>query len=184
MHIPVISLSIADLCQCVLWYLIECFHRPIGLQVIRRALLMINLKFFCQRVDCFIKKVHIVIAYQDLWTTKSYQYVFKKNFVVVASVQSFTSCTSAHLVKYVVAVMMYHAPVVFPGCWIGPTKSITHFSNSCNVTCDVKGSSSLRDGLPFLWHASQALQYAFASLCRVGHHNPARRTFCDVAFPA
>jgi hypothetical protein len=76
---------------------------------------------------------------------------------VVVALQYLTALSSAHLVKYYVAVIMYLAPVHFPGGFIGPTKSMAHFSNACKVSYDAKGISSLLDGFPTLWHTSQAL---------------------------
>jgi hypothetical protein len=76
---------------------------------------------------------------------------------VVVALQSFTSLASAHLVRYYVALIMYRAPVCFPGGFIGPTKSMAHFSNACRVIYGANGISSLRDGFPTLWHTSQAL---------------------------
>ena len=77
---------------------------------------------------------------------------------------------------------MYLAPI-FPWGLIGPTKSIAHFLKGCNVICGFKGISSLRDGLPVRWHTSHALQYAFESWWRVGHHNLAHRIFYVVSLP-
>jgi hypothetical protein len=76
---------------------------------------------------------------------------------VVVSLQSFTSLPSAHLVRYYGAVIMYRAPVHFPGGFIGPTKSLAQFSNACRVICSANGISYLRDGFPTLWHTSHAL---------------------------
>jgi hypothetical protein len=76
----------------------------------------------------------------------------------VVSLQSLTSLALAHLVKYPVAVIMCLAPVHFPGGFIGPTKSMDHFSNACRVSCGANGISSLLDGFPTLWHTSQALE--------------------------
>jgi hypothetical protein len=102
----------------------------------------------------------------------------------VVSLQSLTSLALAHLVKYYVTMMMYLAPVCFPGVFIGPTKSVAHLSNACRVNFGANGILSLRDGFPALWHTSQALEYFLASLCKVGHERPALITFCTVAFPA
>jgi hypothetical protein len=79
------------------------------------------------------------------------------NHAAVVALQSLFSLASAHLVKYFVAVMMYLALVRFPGGFIGPTKSMAHFSNACKVRCGAKGISSLLDGFPTLWHTLQAL---------------------------
>jgi hypothetical protein len=79
------------------------------------------------------------------------------NHVVVVALQSLIAFSSAHLVKYYVAVMLYLAPVHFLGGFIGPTKSIAHFSNAYKVSCGAKGISSLLEGFPTLWHTSQAL---------------------------
>jgi hypothetical protein len=73
---------------------------------------------------------------------------------VVMELQSLTALASTHLVKYFVAVIMYLAPVHFPGGFIGRTKSMDHFSNACRVNCGANGISSLLDGFPTLWHTS------------------------------
>jgi hypothetical protein len=72
------------------------------------------------------------------------------NHASVVALHSFTSLDFAHLVKYSVAVMMYLAPVRFPGGLIGPTKSMSHFSNACKVIYGAKGISSLLEGFPTL----------------------------------
>jgi hypothetical protein len=56
-----------------------------------------------------------------------------KKCAVVSALQSFTGAASTHLVRYSIAVMMYLAPVLLAGGLIGPTKSIAHLSNACNV---------------------------------------------------
>jgi hypothetical protein len=78
--------------------------------------------------------------------------------VVVVALHSLTALASAHLVNYFVAMMMYLSPVHFPGGFIGPTKSMAHFSNACRVSCGANGISSLLEGFPTLWHKSQALE--------------------------
>jgi hypothetical protein len=75
----------------------------------------------------------------------------------VVSLQSLTALASAHLVKYYVTIIMYLALVHFPGGFIGPTKSMNHFSNDCRVSYGANGISSLLDGFPTIWHTSQAL---------------------------
>jgi hypothetical protein len=102
----------------------------------------------------------------------------------VFALQSFTALASAHLVRYYVAVIIYLAPVRFLGGFIGPTKSMAHFSNACKVICGANGISYFQDGFTTCWHTSHALSYSLASLCNVGHQRPARRTFCAVVFPA
>jgi hypothetical protein len=57
----------------------------------------------------------------------------------VVSLQSLTALAPAHLVKYFVAVIMYLSPERFPSGFIGPTKSIAHFSNACMVSCGANG---------------------------------------------
>jgi hypothetical protein len=74
----------------------------------------------------------------------------KMNCVAIAALQSLTALASTHLVKYFVGVIIYLAPVRLPGGLIGPTKSMAHFSNTCNVYCGAKGISSLREGFPTL----------------------------------
>jgi hypothetical protein len=53
---------------------------------------------------------------------------------VVFSLHSLTALALVYLVKYSVAVMMYLAPVHFLGGFIGPTKSMAHFSKVCKVS--------------------------------------------------
>ena len=101
----------------------------------------------------------------------------KINCVAVAASQFLTGFASAHLVRYSVPVMMYLAPVHFPGGLIGPTKSIAHLSNARSVICGRNDISSLLEGFPTLWQISHDLQNSLLSLCRVGHHNPADRIF-------
>jgi len=74
----------------------------------------------------------------------------KKTCVVVSALQSFTSAASAHLVRYSIMVMMYLALVIFVGGLIGPTKSIVHLSNTCNVTFGHNGISFVLLGLSTL----------------------------------
>jgi hypothetical protein len=73
---------------------------------------------------------------------------------VVVALQSLIALASAHLVKYFVVLIMYLAPIHFPGGFIGPTKSMDHFVNACRVSYGVNGISSLLDGFPTLWHMS------------------------------
>jgi hypothetical protein len=102
----------------------------------------------------------------------------------VPVLQSLTSLASAHIVRYYFAVIIYLAPMCFPGGFIGPTKSMAHFSNACRVIFGANGFTSRRDGFPNQWPASHALVYSLASLCNVGHQRLARRTFYVVYFPA
>ena len=108
----------------------------------------------------------------------------KRNCAAVAASQFLTALASAHLVRYSVPVIIYLALVRFPGGLIGPTKSISHLSNARSVTYGRSGISSHREGFPTLWQISQHPQKSLASLCNVGHHNPASRIFCAVGFPA
>ena len=75
----------------------------------------------------------------------------------VDALHSLTSLALAHMVKYSIVVIMYLAPVRFPGGFIGPTNSMAHFSNACRVSYGTKYISSLLDGFPTLWHTSQAM---------------------------
>jgi hypothetical protein len=70
----------------------------------------------------------------------------------IVALQSLTTLASTHVFKYSVIVMMYLAPMCFPGGFIGPTKSMAHFSNACRVNYGANGISSLLDGFPTLWH--------------------------------
>jgi hypothetical protein len=102
----------------------------------------------------------------------------------VVSLQSLTALALAHLLRYYVAVIIYLAPVRFPGGFIGTMNSMAHFSNACRVIYSASGILYLLDGFPTLWNTSQALVYSLASLCKVGHQRLARRTFCLVTLPA
>jgi len=73
-----------------------------------------------------------------------------KKCATVSVLQSFTGVASTHLVRYSIMVMMYLAPVLLDGGLMGPTKSIAHLSNACNVTCGHSGISSLLLGFPTL----------------------------------
>src|SRR5713101_4227195 len=106
----------------------------------------------------------------------------KRNCAAVAASQFLTTVASAHLVRSSVPVIIYLAPVRFPGGLLGPPKSIAHLSNVHNVTCGRSGISSRREGFPTLWQISQHLQNSLVSLCNVGHHSPASGIFCAVSF--
>jgi hypothetical protein len=73
-----------------------------------------------------------------------------KKCATVSALQSFTGKASTHLVRYSVMVMMYLGLVLLDGGLNGPTKSIAHLSNACNVTCSHNDISSLLLGLPTL----------------------------------
>jgi hypothetical protein len=75
----------------------------------------------------------------------------------IVALQYLTALASTHLVKYYVTVMMYLAPVHFPDGFMGPTKSMAHFSNAFRVICGANGISSRLDVFPTLWHTSKAL---------------------------
>jgi hypothetical protein len=61
---------------------------------------------------------------------------------VVYALKSFTGVASTHVVKYFIAIIIYLAPDLFASGLIGPTKSISHFSNTYKVTCGLRGISS------------------------------------------
>ena len=107
----------------------------------------------------------------------------KRMWVVVSMLQSFIGAASAHLVKYSAAVIIYLAPVLLVGGLMGPTNSISHFSNVWSVTCGHSGISSLLLGFPTHWQTSHCWQYSFDYLCIISHHNIACSTFYVVAFP-
>jgi hypothetical protein len=93
----------------------------------------------------------------DLWASKSGYNILKYELRSCGCTTVLISLVSTHLVKYSVAMMMYQAPVCFLGVLIGPTKSMAHFLNTCNVNWGAKGISSHLEGFPTLWHASQDL---------------------------
>jgi hypothetical protein len=64
--------------------------------------------------------------------------------------QSLTGVALAHLVKYYVVVIISMAPDLLASVLIGPTKHISHLSNTCKLTCGLSGISSLLDGFPTL----------------------------------
>jgi hypothetical protein len=70
--------------------------------------------------------------------------------VVVSTLQSLTSASFAHIVKYFFTVMIYLDPNIFVGGLIGPVNSISHLSNNYKVTCGLRGISSLLLGFPTL----------------------------------
>jgi hypothetical protein len=72
------------------------------------------------------------------------------NCTAIAALQSLTTFSFAHLVKYSIVVIIYLALVHLLGGLIGPTNSMAHFSNTCNVNCHAKGISYLREGFPTL----------------------------------
>lgn len=137
------SLSIANLGQHVLQHLIEFFHHLISLWLIRRAFwwytwnssISALILSFRKRIPWSLIKI---FGHPNRISTYS-----KRNFAAVVPVHSFIGCAFTHQVKYLVVVIMYRAPVYFPWGWMGPTKSITHFSKGCNVICGFRGSSSL-----------------------------------------
>jgi hypothetical protein len=108
----------------------------------------------------------------------------KRNHASVSEMQSITSVSSSHLVKYLVTVMMYLSLDILSCGLMGPAKSIAHLSNACNVTCGFNGISSRRDGLPTLFHTSQDWKYSFTTLNSVGHQILAHKNYCDFSFPA
>jgi hypothetical protein len=72
----------------------------------------------------------------------------KRNHAIVFALQSFTGADFSHLFKYYVVVMMYLDLDLLVGGLMGPLKSTTHFSNTCKVTWDISGISSLLDFFP------------------------------------
>jgi hypothetical protein len=66
-----------------------------------------------------------ILGHQNLVIT-----CLNKKCVVLSTLQSFTGVASTHIVRYFVTVIMYLAPIIFVGGLIGPTKYISHLSNS------------------------------------------------------
>jgi hypothetical protein len=75
----------------------------------------------------------------------------------LVALQSLTTLALTHMVKYSIVVIMYLSPVHFPDGFIGPTKSMAHFSNAYKVSWGAKDISSLLYGFSTPWHTSQAL---------------------------
>jgi hypothetical protein len=119
---------------------------------------MVDCKLFSQGFNCLIDEMCSLITHKDLWASKPSYDVINMKHAAVVSLQSLTALASAHLVKYSIAIIMYLDPIRFPGGFIGPTKSISHFSNDYRARCGANGISSLLDGFPTLCHTSQALK--------------------------
>jgi hypothetical protein len=73
-----------------------------------------------------------------------------KKCVIVSALQSFIGVASTHLVRYSVTLIMYLAHVILADGLIGPTNSISHLPNACNVTCGRNVILSLLLGFPTL----------------------------------
>ena len=146
--------------------------------------MVLYLKFLYQGLNSVVQEMGALIAHQNYWKSNLLMMFSKRNCAAIAASQFLTALASAHLVRYSVLVMIYLAPICFPGGLIGPTKSIAHMSNVRSMTCGRSGISSRREGFPTLWQISQHLQKSLVSLCNVGHHNPAPRIFCAVGFAA
>jgi hypothetical protein len=86
-------------------------------------------------------------------------------------VHSVTGDASAHLFKYYVAMIMYLAPYLLVDGLIGPTKSISHLSNTCNITRGCRGISSLTDGFPTRLKNILCLIVFFSVFMKCGKHN-------------
>ena len=139
--------------------------------------MVLYLKFLCQGLNSAIQKVCSLITHQIDGHPNLLMMFSKMNCAAVVASQFLTSFTSAHLVRYSIPMMMYLAPVHFPGGLVGPTKSIAHFSNACNIIYGRSGISSLLKGFPTPWQISQHLKNSLVSLCKVGHHNLAAIIF-------
>jgi hypothetical protein len=66
-----------------------------------------------------------------------------RNHAEISIVQSLTGVAYAHLVRYSVAVMTYLSLDLLASGLIGPTKSMAHLSNDCNITYGFNDISSL-----------------------------------------
>lgn len=80
------------------------------------------------------------------------------NHAVVSTLQSLIGATSAHLVRYSIAVIIYFSPMHHNGGLMGPTKLISHLSKGFRVIMGLRGISSRCDGFLVRQHTSQALQ--------------------------
>ena len=121
------------------------------------AFLMMNCKFLSQGFNGFINKMCALIAIRIFGHPNLVMMSSNMKHAVVVSLQSLTVIASAHLIKSYVVVIMYLAPVRFPGGFIGPKKLMAHFLHACRVSCGANGISSLLDGFPTVWHTSQDL---------------------------
>jgi hypothetical protein len=78
------------------------------------------------------------------------------NCTTVSVVHSIISVAYAHMVKYSITVIMYLALDLLVDGLIGPTKSILHLENACNVKCGCKCIPSPLDVFSSLLHTSHA----------------------------
>jgi hypothetical protein len=76
--------------------------------------------------------------------------LLNRNHATIFKMQSMNGVASSHLVKYYVVVIMYLTLDLLVDGLIGPTKSMTHLLNVCNVSYGCKCISSLLDGFPTL----------------------------------
>jgi hypothetical protein len=118
---------------------------------------MMDYKFLHQGFNGLIDKISSLIDIRIFGHLNLVMMSSNMKCTAVVALQSLTALALAHPVKYSVAVTMYLDPVRFPGGFIGPMKSMDHFSNSCRVSYGAKGISSLLYGFPTLWKTSHDL---------------------------
>jgi hypothetical protein len=109
-----------------------------------------DFKLFSHSADGEVYKVCSLVTHQNSWAPKQVITCSSRKCVAIFALQSFTGAASTHLVRYSVAVIMYLYPILFASGLIGPTKSIAHLSNACNVTCGCNDILSLLLGFPTL----------------------------------
>lgn len=103
-----------------------------------------------------------------------------KNRAVLRAMLSGKALASPYLVRYSVSTTIYLRRCRLLG-FKGPTKSKPHCSNSYCGCERKRGMKSLLRGFPARWQVSHPITHSRASVCRVGHHRPARSTFLAVA---
>jgi hypothetical protein len=111
---------------------------------------MIDFKLLSHSLDNIVDKVSTLVTHQNPYTSKSSDHFLKQEVCGCLCTAVLIGVASSHLVKYFVIAMIYLAPDLFAGGWIGPTKSIAHLSNTYKVTCGLRGISYLLLGLPIL----------------------------------
>jgi hypothetical protein len=91
---------------------------------------MVYFKLFSHCLNGIIEKMSsIILGHPNLVITCS-----NRKCVVVSNLQYFTVVVLAHLVKYSSIIMIYLTLDLLVGGLIGPTKSISHLSNTLRVT--------------------------------------------------
>jgi hypothetical protein len=111
---------------------------------------MVYFKFLSHSPNNTVDKLSSLVTIKILGQRNLVITYSNKKCVIASSLQYVIGVSFAHFVGYYVTVMIYLSLDLFVGGLIVPTKSISHLSNTCNITCGLRGISSLLLGLPTL----------------------------------